>query len=723
MRNPCAAVVWIRAAPGPARGASWCAALTLCAVVAVAAAEPSGDSQAEPTEPAVSDVRLVYSVSRVVERPFDTGRAVEVVTREDLWRLNARTLPEALMETTGIFVQQTDYGAGSPVLRGLIGKQVLILVDGVKVNNATYRLGPNQYLATIDLDMVERIEIIRGAGAIQGSDAFGGGVINVITRRGPAANESVRLGGRITSRVSSADEAASGRAEVFGRTERWRYLGGATYRYSSDVKGGGDIGRQAATGYDEWAGNASVEYYPSPAKSLTLTYLRLDQRDVPRTDRVTDGTNLVFNYDPQRLQLATVAYQDLTLRRWADSLRFTVFWNRQDEGNREVRMAAPAVERLFDDSQTLLGLNIEASVSSGKHRLAYGFEASTESIDSSRRDVNQTSGAVTTRRGKYTDGATYGTIALYAAGRVRAAEWLSVLLSARLNRSSIGGSESTSVGVLNLDSTKSALTGGVRGVAHITRQVNLSVAVNRGFRAPNIDDISIFDERGAQGTEVPNPAVGPERLVMAEAGLAIETGKLSASAFYHYGGLDDLLVRAAGTFNGLSFFDTNGNGVRDDKEVPVLQKQNIGQATIQGFEVALRYRPVKYVTLFGNLTRTVGDDTSVDPTVPLSRIPPVFGTAGVRWQSTSRRREWAEIVCLFAGAQRRVSAADITDTRIGKGGTGGFSVIHLRGGLSLGKHMGVRVAVENVTDAAYKYHGSGVYRPGLQGVGGIELRF
>src|SRR5512138_3096388 len=98
------------------------------------------------------------------ERTFDVARDVTVIGGDELRRKNARTLPEALMGEAGVFMQQTDYGAGSPILRGLIGKQILLLVDGVRVNNATYRFGANQYLATIDLSNVERVEIVKGVG-------------------------------------------------------------------------------------------------------------------------------------------------------------------------------------------------------------------------------------------------------------------------------------------------------------------------------------------------------------------------------------------------------------------------------------------------------------------------------------------------------------------------------------------------------------------------------
>jgi outer membrane receptor protein involved in Fe transport len=244
--------------------------------------------------------------------------------------------------------------------------------------------------------------------------------------------------------------------------------------------------------------------------------------------------------------------------------------------------------------------------------------------------------------------------------------------------------------------------------------------VTRGFRAPNIDDVSIFDER-AEGTEIPNPGLSPERSLTYEVGLKYQDDKWSGSAFYHDGRLTDLLVRAPGTFEGRSFFDRDGDGFQDPSDPNVLQKQNLGQARISGVELDLSYAPGPQWALFGNFTRTVGNDELTD--VPLPRIPPAFGIGGVRWASSSRRGAWAEAVYRFATAQRRLSPVDISDSRVGPGGTDGFGACDVRGGVSAGGHFRASLAFENITDRRYKYHGSGVFRPGLQVVLGAEYRY
>jgi outer membrane cobalamin receptor len=517
---------------------------------------------------------LVYSVNRTPERTFETARAVKVITSEDIWRLNARNLPELLMEQAGIFVQQTNTGGGSPIIRGFIGKDILILVDGVKVNTATYRYGPIQYLSAIDLNSVERIEIVRGVESVLTSYALGG-IINIITKKGPPADHRKPFGGSFFSRYSSADKGVTEHAVLYGEKKRFRYYGGATYRKSKDVKGGGDMGAQAWTGYGEMAGDVNVDYFPSDDKMVTFNYMILEQNDVPRTDKF--GSELKYNFDPQRLQLAKLAYQDLVSRAWADFMRVTLSWNRQDEGLERILKDKPNTTRIYNDDQTAPGPVGEPIQSPGmKYR-----------------------------------------------------PW----------------------------------------------------------------------ERSISQAMVP-------------------TSPVPFTPFFS--GAADLMERAAGVFNGLSFFDKNGNSLQDKGEPNVLQRKNIGDATIKGVEVDFSCSLQPRFTVFGNDTWTKGED--VNANVPLSRIPPDFGTIGLRWSAKTKMMPWIEFICHAADSQKELNPADKSDTRIGPNGTAGFRVFNVRSGVSLSNHFRFVLNLENILDEKYKYHGSGVYRPGFQVVTCAEIR-
>jgi outer membrane receptor protein involved in Fe transport len=677
------------------------------------------DAQATPSDDERS--RLVYSVNRTPERPFDTTRAVQVITAEDIWRQNARTVPELLMNETGIFVQQTNYGGGSPIVRGLMGKQIVILLDGVRINNATFRFGPLQYLNTIDISAVERIEIVRGVESVLGSDSLGG-LINIILKKGPPAGTNQAIGGTVSTRLSSGDAGGAGHAEVYGRIDKLRYSFGTTYRRAGDVQPGDNRPAQRLTGYDEGAAAMSAEYAVSPARTLSLRYHTLTQDKVPGASAGATTTYLVN--DPQKLHLLTLEYQDLTKHRLFDQLQVTGYVNRQDEGQIEIRSTAINVERRNLDSDDVVGASLQmASFLGGSHRLIYGFDYTNERIDSVRNDVNVVTGAVAVARGKFTDNARYETAALYVQDHFDITKWLTPSIGARYGRTSASGSENSKVAVLDLASTQTGLTGSAGVVGHLSHLVNIVASVTRGFRPPNIDDLSRYDDRsGSEGIEIPNPGLRPERSLTYEIGVKVDSAHLDGSAFYYDSQLEDLHDRRPGISNGLPYFDLNDNGIRDANEPTVLQRVNVGSATIRGVELDARYRFSPAFSLAANFTRTRGEDHVLNE--PLSRIPPDFGRLTVRWSpGAGQRRVWSELGYTLVAAQRRISTRDKGDARIGKTGTDGFDLFDARGGFDLPHQIRVSLAVENIFDTAYKYHASGVLRPGRQFVLGSEFRF
>lgn len=664
---------------------------------------------------------LVYSVDRMPEPVFDVARDVTVITGDELRRKNARTLPEALMGEAGVFVQQTDYGAGAPIIRGLIGKQVLLLVDGVRMNNAIYRFGPNQYLATIDLATVERVEIVKGVGSVLGSDALGG-IVNVITKKGPPASRP-GPGGALGSRYGSADSSVVGTAEAYGTANQTRYFAAGTFRNVDDVRAGDSLAQPHTGEYGEQAALARLEWFATDSVSVAASYQALIQTDVPRTDKYGTGAgnSLEYLYGPQRMQLASVVLGDQTTRPWSDRTQVTLYWNRQDEAENDTRVGSPTVERQFRNSDTLVGATAEVSLFIGKsNQIIYGLDYSHDWISSERNDLNTATLVVTPKIPRFADGSTYEMAAAYAQDRVSLSRWLTFTIGGRFSYFGAGGTLGTKMGDIDIGFHDTALTGTASAVFHALPGLNVVASVTPGYRAPNIEDVSTWEER-ADCLEVPNPKAKPERIIDYELGVKYRNERLWASAFGYYSRLTDLLVRAPSTFAGQTWFDLNGNGIEDVNE-GIQQKLNVGKAHIYGAGAQARFRVLPTLAVFGNATYTYGQNESASE--PLDRIPPLFGAVGATWTSRLPLAPWAEVAVVFAGAQTRLSQADKDDkARIGPDGTDGWQDVSIRAGATVARTLRIQAAVENLLDQQYKYHGSGVYRPGRQVVLGAELRY
>ena len=363
--------------------------------------------------------------------------------------------------------------------------------------------------------------------------------------------------------------------------------------------------------------------------TLSAAYRIMNQNDVPRTDRIVDGTNLVFDFDPQRLQIGTLRFEDLTPRRFVDVFKVTAQWNRQDEDRLEVRTNQPTVERQMSDRQTFLDLNLELATFLGEnHRLLYGVDLGTERIDSTRLDVNQTTGAAVARRGGYTDGATYRTLGVYLQDHMKLGSLAHLTLGGRFNSNWAGGER----GVVRRHPRPRVPHERLHGPGEPPGACHLEAEL-RGERRPWISGSQhrrpVDLRRAQQRHRGPEPGRRPRAHPDLRAGDEVRGSRAQGSAFYFVTKLDDLMERAPGLFGGLPYFDLNGNGQQDKGEPNVLHRQNIGEATIEGFEMAASVVPHPRLTLWGNFTYTKGDDEVAH--VPLARIPPAFGTVAARW--------------------------------------------------------------------------------------------
>lgn len=628
---------------------------------------------------------IVITARKIESEEFNSPKAITVISNKTIEQEEPRTTPEALTGATGVFLQKTNHGGGSPIIRGMTGNQNLLMIDGIRLNNATYRYGPNQYLNTIDPLIINKMEIIRGSGSVlYGSDAIGG-VVNILTRNPEFTNVGFRAGGGAFLKYMNNDMEKTGRAEINLSDKNFAFLGGVTYNDFGDIVAGGNIGKQSPTGYDELAGDAKLLFKIADNHKLTFAYQYDKQNNVPRYDKII-GKYQIYNFDPQIRQLAYARLSSYYKNKWINNLITTISFNRSGETRIKQKDGETTVKNENDVVNTWGG-NIEInSLPASNWKFTSGLEFFSDKVYS--ETITKENGNKNVSRGLYPDGAESKSFAFYSYHTIDFKKF-STTIGGRFNTYKITAADKK---FGNVDIGPTSVVGNFSLMYSLSPDFNLIGAVYSSFRSPNINDLSSFGTFN-YGIEVPNPDLKSEKSLNFELGLKSRMEKFSGSVYLYRNRLYNMIDRVEASWNGYDSIDGE----------KVYRKENFAKAVIQGIEAEIQYDIVSCLLAYGNITFTYGQNETLEE--PMRRIPPLNGKLGVYYKSNFGL--WSRLEWLYAGKQNRLSEGDISDSRIPDGGTPGWNVLNLRIGYKL-KWFKISAGLNNIFNKEYRMHGSGV---------------
>ncbi len=627
---------------------------------------------------------VVVSATRSAQSSLDVAAGVTLLNnRNDFQTRQPRTAPEALMGATGVFVQKTNHGGGSPFVRGLTGNQTLILIDGIRLNNSTFRYGPNQYLNTIDPFMLERVEVLRGSGSVQyGSDALGG-TIQLFSNE-PAFNEKSQLGGRVILRGATQGMEQSGRAELNYGNRRLAASVGLSVRKFGDLVGGDTIGKQTPSGYDEWAWNGKLKYKVSDNWTLTVAHQSVRQSHVPLYHRVRLENYQLSEFEPQQRQLTYARLAGQTKTKWAKTIVFTTSLQKTLETRLNQRNGSTSLRTETDRVRTWSSTVEVISELADNWSATSGVEIYNDWVNSERFDRATPNSAEVRSRGLYPDGATYLNYALFSLHQYRLNRWL-LTAGLRWNGFKIEIPEQT---LGNVNVHPSALVGNASLAFQPAEGMSAYIGIHTGFRAPNIDDmgtLGIVDFR----YEIPAYDLKPEKSTNVEFGYKIRRNRWAFSSSLFRNVINNLITRVAVPNQKINGYN-------------VYIKENVEKALIYGFEADGEWLISKSIKGYGGVAYCYGQNETKNE--PARRIPPLNGRLGLHFQ---QKGWWARAEIMAAAQQDRLAQGDKDDNRIPKGGTPGWTILNLHAGYSA-KYWNVTLIGQNLTNEDYRTHGSGI---------------
>ena len=637
---------------------------------------------------------VVVTVQRMPQAQFESPCPVSVLNAAQLVQYSPRSMAEALEGLPGVWMQKTNHGGGSPFVRGLTGNQTLLMIDGIRLNNAISRYGPNQYFNTIDPNSVERVEVVRGSGSVQyGSDALGG-VVQVLTKSPTLSPEGWQVRGNLYGKLMSGGMERSGRGELTVSSPRVALYAGASLRSFGDlVAGGGQT--LSPSSYREASVDSKAVIKLTNAQRLTAAYQRLQQNDVHRWDQVAQRGYALWKSDPQIRHLGYLRWETQTGNRWTKTVRATASLNRSVE-ERVTQREDAVIRRHEREAVNTYGAQLEVvSEPSANYQLVSGIEYYADRVHSAAYEQDIVNATQEIQRSTYPEGARASSWAMFTLHTWWLDRW-TLNYGVRGGRVRVSAQDET---FGTIDNTPNTWVGNLGASYVLHPRYRVVASVSTGFRAPNVDDLTKFGSFDS-GFEVPISNLAPEKSLTAEVGIKAKADQFSGTLVGYHTRLSDLIERTAAQYQGSEQWQGD----------PVFQKQNVAAAFLRGVEAEAAWQMSPTWTAFGSLVYTYGQNATDNE--PMRRIPPLHGRVGLQWETATgwnARAEWR-----YAGAQRRLSDGDVSDHRIAEGGTDGWQVVNLYAGYAHAR-FGVNVGLQNLLDEHYRTHGSGVDGYGRSG--------
>lgn len=628
---------------------------------------------------------IVITTQRIPQEQILIPYSISLLDKKEMNYFTKRTAPEMLMNTDGIFVQKTNHGGGSPFIRGLTGNQTLLLLDGIRLNNSIYRYGPNQYLNTIDVFTIDRIEVAKGTGSVQyGSDALGG-ALQIFSPDPVLTKNQPEWHGALTGKIMTGGMEKTGRGQLEYNSKKMAFLAGGTYRDFGDLVGGKETGVQTPSGYKEFALDGKLLFAVKENIQFTLASQFLNQTHVPVYHKVVLEDYAVNEFHPQQRLMNYARLNIKGSKKVFDRVKFTASWQQNTENTITQKSNTTLMQQ---DSNRINTLGFVADVTSEFSKIwsaNSGVEYYHDKVSSSRF-ISDTDNLVPpfVKRGLYPDNAKYGNFAIYSLHHFSINNWI-LDGGLRFNAFKMNITDED-LGEVKI--TPEALVFNFGVMYNLNGSNHIYGNVSNGFRAPNIDDmgtLGIVDFR----YEIPAYDLKPEKSVNFEAGYKLSFSKFRANVAAYYMDLNQLITRVKVENEFIDGYQ-------------VYKKENVGEAFIAGSEAAFLWKVMENLDLNSSISYTYGQNITGNE--PLRRIPPFNGKVAATY-TLSRFYVSGEL--LFAGMQDRLSDGDISDNRIPEGGTPSWQVMNIFAGYQFA-FVKTKIGFENIFNEDYRTHGSGI---------------
>ena len=697
---------------------------------------------------------FVISANRWEQNKNEVPNKIATVLKPAVEFQNPQTTADLLGISDEVFVQKSQLGGGSPMIRGFATNRVLIVVDGVRMNNAIYREGNIQNVISLDPSSLESTEIIFGPGAtIYGSDAIGG-VMDFHTKKAlyTTGNKPYIKADAFT-RFSSANKEKTNHLDFNIGVRKIAFLTSITYSDFDNLK----MGSRNNPGYlrPEYVlttgGKDSVVTNPDPeiqvysgynqlntvnklrfriSENIDVVYANHFSRlsDVPRYDRLIQYKSGSLRYGDWYYgpQVWTMNSVQLTLKkenRLFDEFTLTAAQQNYKESRHDRNFGKTLINEQFDKVGIIsLNLDFDKKINDENQLLYYGFEYVNNDIKSVARTRDIISGALAPAGSRYPDGKNkYNSTSIYAGYKNNISNKVTLSTGLRYNRvtlnSAIDDNSFFSVPFTTISMSNGNVTGAAGIVIRLREKMQINLNTSTGFRAPNLDDVGKIFDPVAGIVVVPNPDLKPEYAYNTDLGISNDFAEflhIDITGFYTH--LNNAMIRHDFLFNGEDSIIYKG----------VLSKvqaiTNATYARVYGIHINLQANITDYLSVTSALNIIKGKEKG---DIPLRHAAPVYGSTHIIYKSSQF------ITDLYSSYNGPRKFQDMPPTEIekpylyatdknGNPWSPGWFTLNLKVSYNLMKWAIINGGIENILDNRYRPYSSGIVSPGRNYI--ISLR-
>jgi hemoglobin/transferrin/lactoferrin receptor protein len=706
------------------------AAPTLTAVMLIQEApQEKPDSTTADSIPTFILNPINVTATRSLKQLFFTAAPVSVVGADQIKAERPNNVAEMIRRLPGVDISGVGANQQRPSIRGQKGQRILLLEDGLRMNNSRRQADFGELPAIVDVNQLDRIEVVRGpASVLYGSDAIGG-VVNMITSESPSVAGGDVFGGSANFSYRTAGEQVWPAVNLFGRQGKVGYRASAAVRNTEDYQAAsgtfGDITLDEdvnvfGSGVEDQNFSLLVDVAVGDEKTV---YAKFDYYNaenagfgfVANEDLGLDGGVAIdIQYPDQTVTKFKAGYRALGLDLpFADRVDASLFFMDNERDfifDVNIPFGGPGTgvfvnQQNFTDLETF-GLRLEtAKLLGGKHVLTYGLDYYHD--DSKNADFSET--LIIPFPGAPVDSmiddtptvpfATYDKIGAFAQADLELSDRAALIVGARWQNFSAEPQATPGLDAIPGNASENTVVVAANGLVEIAPSLNLVGTVGRGFRAPNLVEL-FFNGAAPEGSgfQLANPDLDPETSWNVDAGFKYRRSNVAFEAFYFRTWLEDG-IRTSATGDMVGPF-------------PAFQNINVDKLTLQGIELLAEVQPISALTVGATYTWLEGEDEEND------QNNPVFGTFSSRITGDVTYRQpsgdwWVQYQIRHNGDQKDadlVVASPIGDV------LPSFTVMHARAGLKLFTHgrtsHSIVVGVENLADQLYaEFSNATFFRP------------